>query len=120
MGCRTKFQDWRDPLGLAGVALAPCVERWRPLPQVGNACKSVVCCRVSPLQKAQVTELVKSAGDITLAIGDGANDVGMIQKAHIGEDGALCAAWPAPSLHPIQHASVAPAYAVQASSVRDM
>jgi P-type E1-E2 ATPase len=39
---------------------------------------------VSPLQKAQVTSLVKSRGDITLAIGDGANDVGMIQKAHIG------------------------------------
>jgi magnesium-transporting ATPase (P-type) len=44
----------------------------------------VVCCRVSPLQKAQVTALVKSWGDVTLAIGDGANDVGMIQKAHIG------------------------------------
>ena len=39
---------------------------------------------MSPLQKAQVTALVKSRGDITLAIGDGANDVGMIQKAHIG------------------------------------
>jgi hypothetical protein len=39
---------------------------------------------VSPLQKAQVTALVKSRGDVTLAIGDGANDVGMIQKAHIG------------------------------------
>lgn len=44
----------------------------------------MVCCRVSPLQKAQVTALVKSHGDVTLAIGDGANDVGMIQKAHIG------------------------------------
>ena len=39
---------------------------------------------MSPLQKAQVTALVKSHGDVTLAIGDGANDVGMIQKAHIG------------------------------------
>ena len=53
-------------------------------PQVGLKCTSVVCCRVSPLQKAQVTALVKSHGDVTLAIGDGANDVGMIQKAHIG------------------------------------
>lgn len=51
---------------------------------VGRQCKAVVCCRVSPLQKAQVTELVRNDGDITLAIGDGANDVGMIQKAHIG------------------------------------
>lgn len=54
------------------------------LPQVSLKCAAVVCCRVSPLQKAQVTALVKSHGDVTLAIGDGANDVGMIQKAHIG------------------------------------
>jgi magnesium-transporting ATPase (P-type) len=42
-------------------------------------CQTVVCCRVSPLQKAQLTSLVKGTGLITLAIGDGANDVGMIQ-----------------------------------------
>ncbi|XVF84838.1 hypothetical protein PTKIN_Ptkin17bG0071800 [Pterospermum kingtungense] len=48
-------------------------------------CSSVVCCRVSPLQKAQVTSLVKKgAHKITLSIGDGANDVSMIQAAHIG------------------------------------
>ncbi|XP_039006314.1 phospholipid-transporting ATPase 3-like isoform X2 [Hibiscus syriacus] len=48
-------------------------------------CSSVVCCRVSPLQKAQVTSLVKKgARKITLSIGDGANDVSMIQAAHIG------------------------------------
>eukprot|EP00958_Prasinococcus_capsulatus_P005906 scaffold568_cov376-Prasinococcus_capsulatus_cf.AAC.17 len=47
-------------------------------------CKAVVCCRVSPLQKAEVTTLVKEAGFNTLAIGDGANDVGMIQRAGIG------------------------------------
>ncbi|KAF9673469.1 hypothetical protein SADUNF_Sadunf10G0027600 [Salix dunnii] len=48
-------------------------------------CHSVVCCRVSPLQKAQVTSLVKKgARKITLSIGDGANDVSMIQAAHIG------------------------------------
>ena len=52
--------------------------------QVGQACAAVVCCRVSPKQKALVTALVKSAGDTTLGIGDGANDVGMIQEAHIG------------------------------------
>ena len=40
---------------------------------------------VSPKQKAEVVELVKrSTNDITLAIGDGANDVGMIQTAHVG------------------------------------
>ncbi|KAK9750881.1 hypothetical protein RND81_02G228100 [Saponaria officinalis] len=48
-------------------------------------CTSVVCCRVSPLQKAQVTSLVKKgAKKITLSIGDGANDVSMIQAAHVG------------------------------------
>lgn len=35
---------------------------------------------MSPLQKAEIVELVKdSVKTITLAIGDGANDVGMIQ-----------------------------------------
>ncbi|AES96443.2 phospholipid-transporting ATPase-like protein [Medicago truncatula] len=48
-------------------------------------CHAVVCCRVSPLQKAQVTTLVKKgARKITLGIGDGANDVSMIQAAHVG------------------------------------
>lgn len=51
---------------------------------LGSGCTSVVCCRVSPLQKALVTGLVKDSGRVTLAIGDGANDVGMIQAAHIG------------------------------------
>uniref|UniRef100_UPI0037E730A8 phospholipid-transporting ATPase ID-like isoform X1 n=1 Tax=Semicossyphus pulcher TaxID=241346 RepID=UPI0037E730A8 len=48
-------------------------------------CKSVICCRVTPLQKAQVVELVKKYKKaVTLAIGDGANDVSMIKAAHIG------------------------------------
>ncbi|KAM3399257.1 hypothetical protein ACQJBY_004573 [Aegilops geniculata] len=49
------------------------------------ACGSVICCRSSPKQKALVTRLVKTGtGKVTLAIGDGANDVGMIQEADIG------------------------------------
>ncbi|KAH9298166.1 hypothetical protein KI387_029848, partial [Taxus chinensis] len=48
-------------------------------------CASVICCRVSPKQKALVTRLVKEGTlKTTLAIGDGANDVGMIQEADIG------------------------------------
>ncbi|RKP14890.1 hypothetical protein BJ684DRAFT_7889 [Piptocephalis cylindrospora] len=48
-------------------------------------CKAVVCCRVSPLQKALVVKLVKKHKKaILLAIGDGANDVSMIQAAHVG------------------------------------
>nr|XP_033779615.1 phospholipid-transporting ATPase ID isoform X2 [Geotrypetes seraphini] len=49
------------------------------------ACKAVICCRVTPMQKAQVVELVKKYKKaVTLAIGDGANDVSMIKTAHIG------------------------------------
>lgn len=48
-------------------------------------CKAVICCRVSPLQKALVVKLVKkNQNAILLAIGDGANDVSMIQAAHVG------------------------------------
>lgn len=48
-------------------------------------CKAVVCCRATPLQKAQVVQLVKVNKKVmTLAIGDGANDVSMIQMADIG------------------------------------
>ncbi|GAA5808257.1 hypothetical protein MFLAVUS_001645 [Mucor flavus] len=48
-------------------------------------CKSVVCCRVSPLQKALVVQLVRKYHNVvTLAVGDGANDVSMIQVANIG------------------------------------
>ncbi|KAH7883148.1 Ca-transporting ATPase [Phlebopus sp. FC_14] len=48
-------------------------------------CKAVVCCRVSPLQKALIVKLVKkNQKSILLAIGDGANDVSMIQAAHVG------------------------------------
>jgi phospholipid-translocating ATPase len=48
-------------------------------------CKSVICCRVSPSQKALVVRMVKVGLDVmTLSIGDGANDVAMIQEAHVG------------------------------------
>jgi phospholipid-translocating P-type ATPase (flippase) len=52
--------------------------------QLGQLCRAVICCRVSPKQKADVVGLVKNDGKITLAIGDGANDVSMIQAAHVG------------------------------------
>uniref|UniRef100_A0A7N6BTE3 Phospholipid-transporting ATPase n=1 Tax=Anabas testudineus TaxID=64144 RepID=A0A7N6BTE3_ANATE len=48
-------------------------------------CQTVICCRVTPLQKAQVVQVVKKYKQaVTLAIGDGANDVSMIKAAHIG------------------------------------
>ena len=47
---------------------------------------AVICCRVSPLQKSQVVKMMKAYDKkaITLAIGDGGNDVSMIMEAHIG------------------------------------
>ncbi|XP_072984045.1 putative phospholipid-transporting ATPase 9 isoform X2 [Typha latifolia] len=53
--------------------------------QLALSCGSVICCRSSPKQKALVTRLVKEGTrKVTLAIGDGANDVGMLQEADIG------------------------------------
>lgn len=57
----------------------------KQLYELGYISQACVCCRVSPAQKMQVVQLVKEMGDwVTLAIGDGANDVSMIQEAHIG------------------------------------
>ena len=53
--------------------------------KLGFLSDSCICCRVSPAQKMQVVHLAKQNGPwITLSIGDGANDVSMIQEAHIG------------------------------------
>ncbi|KAF9481771.1 phospholipid-translocating P-type ATPase [Pholiota conissans] len=52
---------------------------------LGTQCETVVCCRVSPAQKALTVNLVKEGRNaMTLSIGDGANDVAMIQEANIG------------------------------------
>eukprot|EP00980_Cylindrotheca_fusiformis_P011069 scaffold2551_cov113-Cylindrotheca_fusiformis.AAC.8 len=54
---------------------------------IASQCEAVIACRVSPRQKALLVQLVRhniSPEPVTLAIGDGANDVGMIQEAHVG------------------------------------
>jgi len=54
---------------------------------VASCFDSVIACRVSPKQKALLVRTVRTYVEpepITLAIGDGANDVGMIQEAHVG------------------------------------
>jgi len=64
----------------------------KKLLEVADSCTIVIACRVSPLQKAEMVKLVRenvvepSTGKapITLAIGDGANDVPMIQEAQVG------------------------------------
>ncbi|AWP15011.1 putative phospholipid-transporting ATPase ID-like [Scophthalmus maximus] len=70
-----------------GHSLAFALEKDLRLELLRTACmcQTVICCRVTPLQKAQVVQLVKKYKQaITLAIGDGANDVSMIKAAHIG------------------------------------
>ena len=54
--------------------------------RIAKTCEAVICCRVSPGQKADVVRLIKEDDPeiITLAIGDGANDVSMMREAHIG------------------------------------
>nr|XP_019706336.1 phospholipid-transporting ATPase 1 isoform X1 [Elaeis guineensis] len=53
--------------------------------KAATACDVVLCCRVAPLQKAGIVALIKNrTDDMTLAIGDGANDVSMIQMADVG------------------------------------
>lgn len=54
--------------------------------ELSRRCKAVVACRVSPDQKREMVRLIKTGvpGVRTLAVGDGANDVAMIQEAHIG------------------------------------
>lgn len=53
--------------------------------ELSLAVKVVICCRVSPKQKADIVNIVRmKTKAVTLAIGDGANDVAMIQAAHVG------------------------------------
>lgn len=62
-------------------------ERTIPLLTIARRCKVLIACRVSPSQKAVLVRLVKrnvKPRPVTLAIGDGANDVTMIQEAHVG------------------------------------
>ena len=62
-------------------------EAERAFVNIASKCDAVVCCRVTPLQKSSVVQLVSEIiGSRTLAIGDGANDVSMIQE----QDENLC------------------------------
>mmetsp|Transcript_44480 Transcript_44480/g.65162 ORF Transcript_44480/g.65162 Transcript_44480/m.65162 type:complete len:363 (+) Transcript_44480:132-1220(+) len=56
---------------------------------LASKCKAVIACRVSPDQKRQIVTMIRlhsgqKTPPMTLAIGDGANDVPMIMEAHVG------------------------------------
>lgn len=69
--------------GSLAIALKHSAVKFRDL---AYRCHAVLCCRLSPLQKCEVVRLVKKSPSrpVTCAIGDGANDVSMIQEAHVG------------------------------------
>ncbi|KAH7830451.1 putative phospholipid-transporting ATPase VD [Monocercomonoides exilis] len=74
-------------LVIEGSALSFCLsdEMISETLSVCVKCGVVICCRVSPKQKADVVGAIRDNSDsITLSIGDGANDVPMIQRAHVG------------------------------------
>lgn len=54
--------------------------------EIASHCKAILACRVSPKQKGELVSLVRKEKPsiVTLAIGDGANDVNMISAAHVG------------------------------------
>ncbi|KAK7196678.1 phospholipid-transporting ATPase 1-like protein [Novymonas esmeraldas] len=64
------------------IAMEHYFEQFLRLSQLVN---SAVCCRLTPIQKANVVHMFqKSTGTTALAIGDGANDVSMIQEGRVG------------------------------------
>ena len=93
---RTRAQSTSTPrrarapkiaLVIDGRTLAHCLqpELEDRFTQIVSRCTSVLCCRSTPLQKASVVKLAKEKlQGKTLAIGDGANDVSMIQCADVG------------------------------------
>jgi phospholipid-transporting ATPase len=84
---RFQIENVEFALVISGDALRESVngEARRLLGLLAQTCRAVVCCRMTPMQKAEVVELVQSFGKhIVLAVGDGANDVAMIQAANVG------------------------------------
>lgn len=73
-------------LVVSGDSLEICLQYYQhEFMELATSCPAVVCCRCSPTQKAQVVQLIqKHTGKRTCAVGDGGNDVSMIQQADAG------------------------------------
>ncbi|KAL7712465.1 Phospholipid-transporting ATPase [Entamoeba marina] len=86
----TTFKENNEEKNVAivfeGGALIHCMEAL--LDEFKNVVKiadAVICARVTPLQKAEIAKAVKKAtGKVCLTVGDGANDVPMINEGHVG------------------------------------
>ncbi|PWV12738.1 putative phospholipid-transporting ATPase 1-like protein [Trypanosoma cruzi] len=76
----------RCTLVIDGTSLGVVMEHYFELfVRLSKCVSSAVCCRLTPLQKAEIVRMFqKSTGFTALAIGDGANDVSMIQEARLG------------------------------------
>ncbi len=90
-GCRRQqaHKDERYGLVVDGATLAaifPYHDNLAVFRTLSDGCAAVICCRMSPLQKAEIVKMIKTSPSkpITAAVGDGANDVSMIQEAHVG------------------------------------
>lgn len=78
-------------LVVSGESLEVCLAYYQQeFLELATAAPAVVCCRCSPTQKAQVVQLIQKfnknskIGKRTAAVGDGGNDVSMIQQADAG------------------------------------
>nr|XP_061790612.1 phospholipid-transporting ATPase IC-like [Nerophis lumbriciformis] len=79
----TRLLDWQELRSVTEFDQRP--EWAAKFMGIAQQCQTVLCCRVTPGQKADIVTLVrKHTSSITLSIGDGANDVNMIKTAHVG------------------------------------
>lgn len=84
------IQSFRDlsasVLLIDGASLETALRLPKNFLEMACGCAAVVCCRCSPTQKAQVAECIRQhqPKEVIMAIGDGGNDVGMIQSADVG------------------------------------
>jgi magnesium-transporting ATPase (P-type) len=83
----TRYKNGQCALVIDGKALhySLSMDCRKSFLELALTCCTVICCRATPKNKALVVDFIKKfTGAITLAIGDGANDVSMIQAAHVG------------------------------------
>uniref|UniRef100_A0A8C0L6U5 Phospholipid-transporting ATPase n=1 Tax=Canis lupus dingo TaxID=286419 RepID=A0A8C0L6U5_CANLU len=73
-------------LVISGDSLEVCLKYYEyEFMELACQCPAVVCCRCTPTQKAQIVRLLQErTGKLTCAVGDGGNDVSMIQESDCG------------------------------------
>ncbi|RNF18806.1 phospholipid-transporting ATPase 1-like protein [Trypanosoma conorhini] len=83
---RAKKEGVRCTLVIDGASLNVVMKHYYSLfLKLSMSLSSAVCCRLTPLQKAEIVRMFqKSTGQTALAVGDGANDVSMLQEARLG------------------------------------